>query len=147
MPDPISDACAEPTEVAIPGAGLASRRYADDALGEWHRRSFGATLGSDFALEEREASRSKASNGGQMWAGEIDGSRASALTFAATEQPRNAEIADSPTPSSSGESFDMMHGAEAERSTYFNGYDNDDDSRYHAHPQETITGTAVFDKM
>ena len=50
----------------------------------------------------------------------------------------------------------MMHGGEAEKSTLFDksGYDEDegddtdrDDSRYHGNPKQTMTGTAVFDKM
>ena len=127
-------------------------------LGEWHRRTLGLGTASEFALEEREVSRSKASNGGQFWIGEIDGSRSRAAKglFKAAEQPRDKT--ESPSASSSGESFDMMHGAEAERSTLLNGsgYDDDDDEgdltdrdekRYHANATEKMTGTAVFDKM
>lgn len=117
-------------------------------LGAWHRQTFGQGLLTEFALEEQEVSRTKASNGGQFWVGAVDASRAEALAFATQEHPRATESGDSPTPSSSGESFDMMHGAEAEKSTLFNGSDWESDmSRFHGNPKDTITGTAVFDKM
>lgn len=118
-------------------------------LGAWHRQTLGSALSADFALEEQEVSRTKASNGGQYWVGTIDSSRAEALTFATAEQSKAAESSgDSPTPSSSGESFDMMHGAEAEKSTFFNGSEwESETSRFHGNPKDTVTGTAVFDKM
>ena len=128
-------------------------------LGEWHRRSLGLGQTSEFALEEREVGRTKAANGGQLWVGELDGtrSRAGEELYKSAEKPRDKT--ESPSASSSGESFDMMHGAEAEKSTLFSGsgYDDDDDegedtdkdeSRYHGNPRQTMSGlTAVFDKM
>lgn len=121
-------------------------------LGEWHKRSLGL---SAFPLEEQEVARTKAADGGQFWVGEIDGSRSRAREVGSAEQRRSAK-ANSPSASSSGESFDMLHGAEAEKSILFNGSVDDEDEgedtdkdtrRYHANPKETITGTAVFDKM
>lgn len=42
----------------------------------------------------------------------------------------------------------MMHGAEAEKSTFFNGSEwESETSRFHGNPKDTVTGTAVFDKM
>ena len=123
-------------------------------LGEWHRRNLGLGLASEFALEEREVKRSKASNGGQVWVGEIEGARSRSASVQPVQQSRDKT--ESPSASSSGESFDMMHGAEVEKSTIFDGqgYDEDDgedtdrdESRYHGNPKQTITGTAVFDKM
>jgi D-arabinono-1,4-lactone oxidase len=114
-------------------------------LGEWHRRSFGIGLGNEFPLEERELSRKKASNGGQIWIGEVAGAYSRSVEERPSEQtPPKPE---SPSAASSASSFDMMHGAEAEKSMLFNenGYDNE--ARYHGHPKEGITGTQVFDKM
>lgn len=112
-------------------------------LGAWHRQTLGQALHNDFALEEHEVSRTKASNGGQYWVGELDASKAPPLTFTTTEPARGFESSgDSPTPSSSGESFDMMHGAEAEKSIVFNEVDRDSEaSRFHGNPTDSITGT------
>ena len=116
-------------------------------LGEWHRRSLGLGAGNEFPLEERELSRKKAPNGGQIWVGENSG--ASAWSFDQVGKPaeQTRDKAESPSASSSGESFDMMHGAEAEKSMLFNDNGYDDEARYHGHPTEGITGTQVFDKM
>jgi D-arabinono-1,4-lactone oxidase len=132
-------------------------------LGEWHRQAFGLGLGQEdrFPLLEREVERTAARPGDcQLWRGTISASAASAVpaptSSAAGEAEEKAMRAESPSASSSGESFDMMHGAEAEKSTLFNGDDEDeeeeeamgDEKRYHAHPQEGfLTGTKVFDKM
>ena len=122
-------------------------------LGDWHRRNLGLGQTSPFSLEEREVSRTKASNGGQIWVGKLEEAKSSTPNTAEIlhERPSSAE---SPSASSSGESFDMMHGAEAEKSVLFNGDDNDegddtdrDESRYHGNPKDKLTGTAVFDKM
>lgn len=120
-------------------------------LGEWHRRSLGIEEGR-FSLEEKEISRTKAANGGQVWVGEVQSSPA-AVAEAFTEHK-----AQSPSVSSSASSFDMMNASEAERSSFLNGseyvYDEDDggdtdkeDRRYHANPKTRVTGTEVFDKM
>jgi len=115
-------------------------------VGAWHRETFGLGLPSDLALEEHEVSRSTASNGGQYWIGKVDGGEA--VTFATQETPRAPEATDSPTPSSSGESFDMIAGAEAEKSTFLVGTEwESEQSRFHGNAQDSITGTAVFDKM
>ena len=125
-------------------------------LGEWHKRTLGLGKASEFPLGEHELSRTKALNGGQVWVGEVEGARGGiAEAFSApNERPRSSEKADSPSASSSGESFDMMHGAELEKSTLFNGDEDDDgedtdkdESRFHGNPKTKITGTAVFDKM
>ena len=128
-------------------------------LGEWHRRTLGLGQGSEFVLGEREVGRSKAANGGQMWRGKLQEAKGAApaedaSTPTSVERSSSAGKPDSPSASSSGESFDMMHGAEAEKSTLFNGDEDDegddtdrDESRYHANAHEKVTGTAVFDKM
>lgn len=123
-------------------------------LGEWHKRTLG--FGEKrFALLEREVSRQKTSNGGQLWVGEVPSGAASVPGTFITPLPLTAR-SESPGASSSASSFDFMHGAEAEKSTLFTGseYDDDegdltdkDDARYHANPKTKLTGTAVFDKM
>jgi D-arabinono-1,4-lactone oxidase len=122
-------------------------------LGEWHRRTLGLGKDSELSLVEREVSRTKAADGGQMWAGEVIGGRSRA---AAADMFQAREKTESPSASSSGESFDYMHGAEAERSTIFHNADDEDDDgeltdrgsyRYHPNAPETMTGTAVFHKM
>lgn len=122
-------------------------------LGEWHHRNLGLGSSPEFSNQEREVSRVPASNGGQVWAGEVSGqrSRAAEKLF----ERKEGEKQQSPSASSSGESFDMMHGAEAEKSTLFNasadesdGEETDkDESRYHPGAKDTMTGTAVFHKM
>lgn len=121
-------------------------------LGEWHRRSLGLT-DARFSLEEREISRTKAPNGGQIWVGEVQSSPGTVSEAFVEHKPA------SPSASSSASSFDMMHASEAERSAFLTGsefvYDDDDDGdetdrddrRYHANPKSRLTGTEVFDKM
>lgn len=117
-------------------------------LGEWHRRTLGLTN-----TMERELSRKKASDGGQFWIGE-NSAAPTAVPEAFVEQPMAlTEKPESPGASSSASSFDLMHGAEAEKSTLFSGSDEgeltdkEDESRFHGYPKKTLTGTAVFDKM
>ena len=117
-------------------------------LGEWHRRSLGLGVANEFPLEEHELSRTKASNGGQMWMGKVPG--ATTRAFEDAEKPAKQtpeKAAESPSASSSASSFDMMHGAEAEKSMLFNDNGYDDEARYHGNPTQGITGTQVFDKM
>ena len=139
-------------------------------LGEWHLRTLGFGVGGRFGLAEREVNRRKARDGGMLWAGRLQGSIFTAhppITQATQATTVSSFVDDdrpeSPSASSSGESFDLMHGAEAEKSVLYDGADDDDDgrpdndedgestdrddSRYHAHPQGKVTGTAVFDKM
>lgn len=119
-------------------------------LGEWHRRSLGLQE-ARLSLEEREISRTKAPNGGQIWVGEVQSSPAAFVEHKTS----------SPGASSSASSFDMMHASEVDRSSFLNGseyvYHDDedddgeetdkDDRRYHAHPRSRLFGTKVFDKM
>lgn len=140
-------------------------------LGEWHRRSLGLGQSAVFALEEREVSRTKARDGGRYWVGEVSSASSSSIDSGGAsslqQSPPGAGLftssmkPDSPSASSSGESFDMLHGAEAERSTLFDGSEEyieengeglDDEgteegARFHGHPKQTLAGTAVFDKM
>lgn len=116
-------------------------------LGEWHRRSLGLGLTNEFPLEEREISRTKASNGGQMWIGEVAGAYSRSVEEPDKPAKQTPEKAESPSASSSASSFDMMHGAEAEKSMLFHDNGYDDEARYHGNPREGITGTQVFDKM
>ena len=125
-------------------------------LGEWHKRSLGLGKSSSFSLAESEISRTKASDGGQLWVGEVTTSVPS-VPEAFREQPLHlTEKTESPSASSSASSFDLMHAAEAEKSTVIQSleYDEDegeltdrDERRFHGHPHELSTGTAVFDKM
>jgi D-arabinono-1,4-lactone oxidase len=94
-------------------------------LGEWHRRSLGLGLGNEFPLEEHELSRTKASNGGQMWIGEVAGAYSPSVEVPDKPAKQTVEKPESPSASSSASSFDMMHGAEAEKSMLFNdnGYE------------------------
>ncbi|KAF7193177.1 putative D-arabinono-1,4-lactone oxidase [Pseudocercospora fuligena] len=132
-------------------------------IGEWHRRSLG--LGSTrYALEEREVARTKAANGGQLWVGEVR--KESNVQEAFPEQPLSLAgenltplnigtvRSGSPSASSTASSFDMVHGAETEKSHLWhdNEHDEDEDtdkdeSRYHGNPKHNVFGTAVFDKM
>lgn len=142
-------------------------------LGEWHRRHL--PIEGNFPLMEHEISRSKHRNGGQFWTGEMKYASYSDTprtvseggnTFIAARPaiytvPSETSLpsAYSPT-SSSGESFDLMHGAEAQQSSVINlsayEYDDEDDEgeatdrdekRTHGNPKEGWTGTKVFDKM
>lgn len=132
-------------------------------LGEWHRQSLGLGQDKQFALEEKEVERQPARPGNcQLWLGSLksdhDAPKIDATGGDEEKAPvSSVNVLDSPTASSSGESFDMMHGAEAEKSTLFNGseYDDEDEGdltdrdekRYHGHPRESWSGTQVFDKM
>lgn len=134
-------------------------------LGEWHRRSLAleSSPSSRFALEETEISRTKARNGGQMWIGEVVSGDSSSARDAFVEKAESNGIkVHSPSTSSSGESFDMMHGAETEQSVLYTGDEDDEgeatdrgeetgmgerDARTHGKPRESATGTQVFDKM
>ncbi|KAM0721540.1 hypothetical protein Q7P37_002465 [Cladosporium fusiforme] len=125
-------------------------------LGEWHRRDLPFSSETKFALQEREVTRRKARNGGQFWVGEIQTSASSvreAYSFADKTGPV------SPSASSSDESFNLMHEAEAERSGILGSWTTDEldegegertDAelrRTHGHPASGWTGTKVFDKM
>ncbi|KAI7559241.1 hypothetical protein D0869_05587 [Hortaea werneckii] len=136
-------------------------------LGEWHSQALGIAAGkSKFELLEREEER-KATRPGtcQLWRGTLS-SRPSGMPTAAVSGTGDtidlppsdiASRVESPGgASSSGESFDMLHGAEAEKSVLYDGGDDGDlmsekiareDRRFHANPQEGWTGTKVFDKM
>jgi len=147
-------------------------------LGEWHRRSLG--LGNaemekqqHFSLQESEVARKSARPGTcQLWMGSMSDSDSSTTAGQGKLVETTAETEDkhvssgpqsgSPTMSStSGESFDMLHAAEAEKSTLFaapaGGEDEADDTelmhqiekRYHGNPKDSmITGnTLAFDKM
>ena len=122
-------------------------------LGEWHRRDL-PLENTDYPLMEREVTRQKARNGGQFWVGEVRDSAQPSLDDDAEEgiyTPRP----ESPSASSSGESFDLMHGAEA--STWLpttqelgqgEGERTDQElRRTHGRPTSGLTGTKVFDKM
>ena len=79
-------------------------------VGDWHRRHLlpeneGKSL---LPLEEREVMRKPAKGGGMDWYGEI---------------PRKIL-----SPQNSEESFDLMHGAEAEKSVMFNMSDDNQDT-------------------
>lgn len=136
-------------------------------LGEWHRRNLGLGHGR-FTLEEREVTRSRATDGGQLWVGQQHSSAITGLGDDsvmhpmagdhATMGPVNPGRSTSPSASSSASSFDMMHGAEAEKSHLWHGDENDDEedltdkdesgtARFHGNPVRKMTGTAVFDKM
>ncbi|KAK6430020.1 D-arabinono-1,4-lactone oxidase [Oleoguttula sp. CCFEE 5521] len=144
-------------------------------LGEWHRRHLPLEADGDkFSLMEREVKRTKARDGGQDWVGEIRSSSSSSASISKsgefiTARPTLRELpsednksssAYSPTASasSSGESFDLVHGAEAQQSSVLtlSAYEADEDEgeatdrderRTHGNPKEGLTGTKVFDKM
>ncbi|QIW96483.1 hypothetical protein AMS68_002001 [Peltaster fructicola] len=104
---------------------LEARNKADPEgmfIGEWHQRSL--PLDTTYSHEEHEVSRQKVSTGGQLWVGRTNDDHS------VFEKPSGSQ---SPSASSSGESFDMLHGSEAEKSVL---YDGDDDEL-----------TAIFDKM
>ncbi|KAK3725344.1 D-arabinono-1,4-lactone oxidase [Vermiconidia calcicola] len=129
-------------------------------LGEWHRRTFDLGGRYEFAQQEREIMRRNAPNGGQFWVGEMEAARGRPGEGLSDSVERTFEKADSPSASSSGESFDMVYGAEAEKSTLLRRsvYDKESDGdrtdmdegvyhRFHGNPKDKLTGTAVFDKM
>ena len=148
-------------------------------LGEWHRQALGlgqqqdvasGEASSDFPLSERESERMPGRPGScQVWRGYTSAPPPSTSTadtaVGATEdmEEKPASFAhkgpDSPSASSSGESFDMLHGAEAEKSILFataseHGVDDEeddsissDDRRFHGNPRGSMFGTKVFDKM
>ncbi|MCJ1482899.1 D-arabinono-1,4-lactone oxidase [Schaereria dolodes] len=81
-------------------------------VGDWHRRYLlleenGSR--SPLPLEEREVKREKARGGGVEWSGEIPSKVAS--------------------PQASEESFELMHGVEAEKSVLFSNLPEDEESR------------------
>jgi D-arabinono-1,4-lactone oxidase len=125
-------------------------------LGEWHRRDLPFPTDKKFALEEREITRSKARNGGQFWVGEVKTS--SSVVKDAFEEDKPAPM--SPCASSSDESFNLMHEAEAERSSILSASWTSEEMdvqegektdaelrRTHGRPMGGWTGTKVFDKM
>ncbi|KAK0937675.1 D-arabinono-1,4-lactone oxidase [Friedmanniomyces endolithicus] len=136
-------------------------------LGEWHRQAFGVGLGKEapFALEERQVQTEPFKPGSCLfWKGELSASNGPVV--AADEKrplssPTTKHAPESPSvASSSGESFDMMHGAEAEKSAMFtpsaSEFEDEDDEgdetdrdekRYHGNPKQGWDGTKVFDKM
>ena len=72
-------------------------------LGEWHRRLlFLENDGARLPLEEEEIGTSLVSDGGLMWHGRV---------------PRRVSL----SPQNSEESFDLMAGAEAEKSVVLDG--------------------------
>lgn len=125
-------------------------------LGEWHRQSLGLET-AEASLAEHETRRGKGKPGDCVfWHGALSSSAASVPPTREKEAPTRPEVLKphSPSASSSGESFDMVHGSEAERSTLFTDEEDDegeetdrDERRYHGHPKEGLTGTKVFDKM
>lgn len=125
-------------------------------LGEWHRRDLPFASGTKFALQEREIARTKAQNGGQFWVGELH-DPTSSVRDAYSFGEKTGQL--SPSASSSDESFNMMHEAEAEKSGIFGSWTSggldegegekpdDELRRTHGHPVTGLTGTKVFDKM
>ncbi|KAK5116415.1 hypothetical protein LTR62_007962 [Meristemomyces frigidus] len=129
-------------------------------VGEWHRQTFGLGEDNVFALGEQEVKRSPAKPGNCMlWSGSLTASDFVTTMEENEVSSRNSmrDPPESPSASSSGESFDMMHGAEAEKSTLFSGDTEDDEDegeetdrderRYHGRPRSGLDGTKVFDKM
>ena len=101
-------------------------------VGEWHKRSLGLGEGrQSYALQEKEVRRRPAPNGGQIWSGEIQerGTRLGAVASKEETGKERLRAPQSPSASSSGESYDMLQGSESERSVLFTGseYDEDDD--------------------
>ncbi|GAB7359919.1 hypothetical protein MBLNU230_g7446t1 [Neophaeotheca triangularis] len=126
-------------------------------LGEWHKRSL-PLPSAHYPLMEREVMRRKAANGGQFWVGRLEGTVSGEDAKEAfgeaypSEPSAGGEKSYSPSASSSGESFDLMHAGEVESSMLFNGADEGSDTdrdvrRTHGHPKEGVTGIKVFDKM
>ncbi|KXL42329.1 MAG: hypothetical protein FE78DRAFT_154709 [Acidomyces sp. 'richmondensis'] len=104
-------------------------------LGEWHKQAFGLGDSKSFPLAERQISLDKGRPGNCLfWRGVISEENASARGGSARVcgsanigKSISAKKLASPTASSSGESFDMMHEAETEKSTMFNGSEYDDE--------------------
>ena len=108
-------------------------------VGDWHRRALLPPT-SEFpplALEEREANRKPHRKGGVDWFGE-------------------QAVRTGPGSSSSDESFDVLHGAEAEASQLLHHVREEDhhfeEESLHKEthsddPQSGVTGVKVFDKM
>lgn len=129
-------------------------------LGQWHREALGLGQETRFALEEREVERKPARPGScQFWRGGLAEEAEPAAIGGegeVDEKPAFAVKVDSPSASSSGESFDMMSRSEAEKSMLFDGSEYDEDGgdaldtdvrRFHGNPQVGLTGHQVFDKM
>lgn len=139
-------------------------------LGEWHKRSLG--LGEqamekhqDFSLQEREVARTPARPGTcQLWVGSVpldvkarvEPAVAVSTTGDEDDKPSTLQSGSPTMSSTSGESFDMLHSAEAEKSTLFIGDEGDSgeimheiEKRYHGNPKDSmISGnTLVFDRM
>ncbi|TKA23755.1 hypothetical protein B0A50_07037 [Salinomyces thailandicus] len=143
-------------------------------LGECHRQALGLGGGagasneshSQLSLLEREKDRKPALPGScQFWRGALSFPVSPAVAGDAVDSTPASGVPraeDSPGASSSGESFDMLHGSEAEKSVLYNGDEEDVEGeeveedvaeqmraerRFHGHPRESWTGTRVFDKM
>ncbi|KAK3670980.1 D-arabinono-1,4-lactone oxidase [Recurvomyces mirabilis] len=127
-------------------------------LGEWHRQTLGLGEEKAFALSEQENDRKPFKPGSCiLWSGSLSSAPATSSIVNEKEPgPTQMRAApDSPSASSSGESFDMMHGSEAEKSILYNGDEEDDDGdetdrdekRYHGRPTSGLDGTRPFDKM
>ncbi|WPG98781.1 putative d-arabinono-1,4-lactone oxidase [Acrodontium crateriforme] len=104
-------------------------------LGEWHQRTLGLGKDAKFALSEHEVSRNNARNGGKIWVGEVRESSQSDVRDAFTDTKIDSNVSEASSdykpisPSaSSASSFDMIHGAEAEKSTVFNLEDGEEES-------------------
>ncbi|KAJ4288394.1 D-arabinono-1,4-lactone oxidase [Kalmusia sp. IMI 367209] len=111
-------------------------------LGAWHRRTIlpPKTEVPAFPLEEKEVVRRERRTGGVDWIGEqarwYDGGM--------------DVFGDEKNGSESGESFDLMAGAEAEASVLLESLRDDDQDvelRRRENTEEYITGTNVFNKM
>jgi len=134
-------------------------------LGEWHKQAFGLGDRESFRLAEKQTSLSTVKPGTCLfWRGALsDEPVASRGRSASVSGPANvprslsAMKLDSRTASSSGESFDMMHEAETEKSTLFNGseYDDEDDGdltdrddrRFHANVKGVSFETQASNQM
>lgn len=106
-------------------------------VGEWHRRNLLPESQPLFPLEEREVMRRAAQGGGVDWVG---------------EQAAKA----SPKSSTSEESFDILHGAEAEASFMLERLKEEAstedgseilDDEVHGSMRQGATGIQVFNKM
>lgn len=138
-------------------------------LGEWHRQSFGLGVSTPLPLAEVETGRRAFRPGSCMlWSGTNAAAdeagepvwRNTQATLKASAAARTASSPESPSASSSASSFDMMHGAEAEKSTLWNGDEDDegddtdkaeadrgDGKRFHGRPSQGWDGLKPFDKM